>query len=280
MININKDRKSIMNQHPFYWVDAFTEEPFKGNPAAVCLINKSLNDSLYQSIATEIKLSETAFAEKIGESEYNLRWFTPVFEMPLCGHATLATAHILFSKYNQKSPISFHTKSGVLKVEKTADGIRLAFPVFPTYSAEPPSELLDALGVKTPLESVYEKSMGAYILLLKDTKAVESVEPNFEALSRVCKKHSLMGAIVTAGGSQGYDFVSRVFAPGAGVDEDPVTGLAHCMMATYWSAKLGKTKMFAYQKSKRGGELGLELKDDTLYITGKAITLIEGSISI
>jgi PhzF family phenazine biosynthesis protein len=269
-----------MGQYPFFWVDAFTEKPFKGNPAAVCLINTGLNDRLYQSIATEINLSETAFAEKIGESEYRLRWFTPVFEMPLCGHATLATAHILFTKYAEKSPISFHTKSGVLKVNNTPEGIRLTFPVFPSTSAEPPAELLQALGVKSPLDSVYEKSMGAYLLLLEDEKAIESVEPNFEALNRVCKKQGLIGAIVTTRGSEKFDFVSRVFAPGAGVNEDPVTGLAHCMLVPYWASKLGKCKLSAYQMSKRGGELGLELVGETIYITGKAVTLLEGKIAV
>jgi PhzF family phenazine biosynthesis protein len=269
-----------MGQHPFFWVDAFTEELFKGNPAAVCLIDTSLNDTLYQNTAAEINLSETAFAEKIGESDYKLRWFTPVLEMPLCGHATLSTAYILFTKYGEKSPISFHTKSGVLKVYNTSEGIRLAFPVFPSTSAEPPAELLQALGVKNPLDSVYEKSMGVYLLLLEDEEDIESVEPNFEALNKVCKKHGLIGAIVTARGSDKFDFVSRVFAPGAGVNEDPVTGLAHCMLVPYWASKLGKSKLSAYQKSKRGGELGLELVGETIYITGKAVTLLEGNITV
>jgi PhzF family phenazine biosynthesis protein len=269
-----------MGKYPFYWVDAFTEEPFKGNPAAVCLMNTGLSDSLYQNIAAEINLSETAFAEKIGESEYKLRWFTPVFEMPLCGHATLSTAHILFTKYGEKSPISFHIKSGLLKVYKTPEGIRLAFPAFQSSAAEPPRELLKSLGVENPSDSVYEKSLGVYILRLRDEKAIESVEPNFEALRKVCKNDGLMGVGVTARGSGKYDFVSRAFAPGAGVDEDPVTGLAHCILAPYWASKLGKTKLLAYQMSKRGGELGVELEGDTVFITGKALTLIEGSITV
>jgi PhzF family phenazine biosynthesis protein len=269
-----------MGQYPFYWVDAFTEEPFKGNAAAVCLMNTGLSDSLYQNIAAEINLSETAFTEKIGESEYKLRWFTPVLEMPLCGHATLATAHILFSTRNEKSPISFHTKSGVWKAEKKQGGIRLTFPTLQSIKVEPPVELLKALGVTAPLDSLYEKSVGAYIFFLKDEKAIESVEPDFEALKKVTQKLSILGAAVTAKGSGKYDFVSRVFAPGVGANEDPVTGVAHCMMGPIWASKLGKTEMCAYQKSKRDGELRLELVGDTVFITGKAVTLIEGSISV
>lgn len=269
-----------MGQNPFYWVDAFTQDLFKGNPAAVCLMNTSLDDDLYQRLAAEINLSETAFTEKIGEAEYKLRWFTPVMEVPLCGHATLATAYILFSKYHEKSPISFHTKSGVLKVEKVVEGVRLALPSYSTTKVKPPPEILRALRIEAPLDTLFEKSIGAYIFLLKDEKAVISVEPDFKTLLDACKKHGAVGAIVTAEGSGGYDFVSRVFVPGAGVNEDPVTGLAHTMLTPYWAAKLGKNRMRAFQRSKRGGELLLELKGDIVYITGKAVTLFEGFISL
>jgi PhzF family phenazine biosynthesis protein len=263
---------------PFYWLDVFTSKQFKGNPAAVCLMKTDYEDKVYQSIAAELKLSETAFTEKIKDNEYKLRWFTPTMEAPLCGHATMATAHTLFTKHDVKSPIMFHTMSGVMKVEKDKDGIALNFPF---YSLEKTDDLkiLEPLGIKDYVEVSYS-NIGAFAVVLKDSSQVTGTRPDFTKLRELCVKLNILGVVVTAIGSGSVDFVFRVFAPGAGIDEDQGTGIAHCVIARYWGSKLEKSKMRTIQLSERGSEMVVEVGESGVRITGKVTELIEGQLHI
>ncbi len=215
-------------------------------------------DKVYQNIAAELKLSETAFTEKMKNNEYKLRWFTPTMEAPLCGHATMATAHTLFTKLDVKSPIMFHTISGVMKVEKEKEGITLNFPI---YSLEEPDDLkiLEPLGIKDYVEVSYS-NLGAFAIVLKDSNQVTGTKPDFTKLRELCVKLNILGAVVTAKGSGSVDFVYRVFAPGAGIDEDQGTGIAQCVTARYWESKLEKSKMRTLQLSERGSEMSVVLE--------------------
>ena len=266
------------NEAPLYQVDAFTDEPFKGNPAAICVMRTDLDDSLYLSIAGEMNLSETAFLEQADtEGEYRLRWFTPKQEVPLCGHATLATAHILFSQGLKSEKITFHTKSGLLYAFKTSDGVQLDFPRNDPYPVEPLEDVIDALGIKEPVEFSYTNTNQKLLVEVEKEDTVQSLNPNFSALLKCQNPHGWFGVIVTSR-SDHYDFVSRYFAPWRGVNEDPVTGSAHTVLAPYWAEKLGKTKMFAYQASDRGGELRIELLEKRVLITGRAVKVLEGKL--
>jgi PhzF family phenazine biosynthesis protein len=263
---------------PFYWLDVFTSQQFKGNPAAVCLMKTDYEDKVYQNIATELKLSETAFTENIKDNEYKLRWFTPTMEAPLCGHATMATAHTLFTKLDVKSPIMFHTMSGVMKVEKEKDSIALNFPF---YSLEETDDLkiLELLGIRDYVEVSYS-NLGGFTAVLKESSQVSDVKPDFAKMREYCGKKNILGAIVTAKGSGSVDFVYRVFAPGAGVDEDQGTGIAQCIIARYWGLKLGKTRMRSLQLSERGSEMFVEIGESGVRIMGKVTELIEGHLTL
>jgi PhzF family phenazine biosynthesis protein len=266
------------DEAPLYQVDAFTDEPFKGNPAAVCMMPTDLDDSLYLSIAAEMNLSETAFMEQAdAEGEYRLRWFTPRQEVPLCGHATLATAHILFSQGLKSEMISFHTKSGLLYALRTPKGVRLDFPRNDPYPVETIEDVIEALGIEEPVEFSYSNTNQKLLIEVKEEDAVRSLHPDFSALLKCQNPHGWFGVIVTSK-SRKYDFVSRYFAPWRGVNEDPVTGSAHTVLAPYWAERLGKRKMMAYQASNRGGELGVELLEKRVLITGKAVTVLEGKL--
>lgn len=263
---------------PFYWLDVFTSQQFKGNPAAVCLMKTDYEDKVYQNIATELKLSETAFTENIRDNEYKLRWFTPTMEAPLCGHATMATAYTLFTKLDVKSPVMFHTMSGVMKVEKEKDSIALNFPF---YSLEETNDLriLEPLGIRDCVEVSYS-NLGAFAVVLKDSNQVTDVKPDFAKLRESCVKLNILGALVTAKGSGSVDFVYRVFAPGAGVDEDQGTGIAQCAIARYWGSRLGKTRMRSLQLSERGSEMSVEVRESGVRITGKVTELIDGNLTL
>jgi len=266
------------NEAPLYQVDAFTEVPFKGNPAAICMMPTDLEDSLYLSIAAEMNLSETAFLEqKDVEGEYELRWFTPKQEVPLCGHATLATAHILFSQVLKTEKITFHTKSGILHALKTPDGIQLDFPRNDPYPVEPLEDVIDALGLSEPIGFFYSNTNQKLLIEVENEDIVVGLHPDFSALLKCRNPHGWFGVIVTSR-SDHHDFVSRYFAPWRGVNEDPVTGSAHTVLAPYWAEKLGKTKMFAYQASDRGGELRIELLEKRVLITGRAVKVLEGKL--
>jgi len=266
---------------PLFQVDAFAREPFGGNPAAVCLMPCDLEDPVYRSIAREMNLSETAFAERLGEGDYRLRWFTPLREVPLCGHATLATAHVVFNHLGfDGERISFQTLSGTLHAERAPEGIRLDFPRNDPAEVEPPRALLRALGASEWRAVLYSWSNQKLLVHVDSEEGVRGIKPDFRGLLAAENSLGWRGVIVTSEGSGPHDFVSRYFAPWMGVDEDPVTGSAHTVLAPYWSGLLGKKRMRAYQASERGGELLLELGEDRVYITGGAVTVLEGRLLI
>lgn len=254
-----------------YQVDAFTERPFTGNPAGVCILEAQKDDEWLQNVAGEMNLSETAFIFRRGE-EFDLRWFTPTAEVDLCGHATLAGAHILWEKgYLQKDKTAkFSTKSGLLTAEYKDGWVQLNFPAIPESKTEPPDELVSALGVKP----VYVgKNIFDFLVEVESEEIVRSMNTNLIMISKIPAR----GVIVTAK-SREYDFVSRFFAPNVGISEDPVTGSAHCCLGPYWMERLGKSTFTAYQASKRGGILKVEVVNDRVLIFGKAVTVIEGDL--
>ncbi len=265
---------------PIIQIDAFTSKPFKGNPAAVCLLDETRSAEWMQNVATEMNLSETAFIVPRADGGFDLRWFTPAIEVPLCGHATLASAHAMWEtgKLAENQEARFFTLSGWLTAKKTGDRIEMDFPALFSDAAELPENLPEALGIapgKTICKVVRDKRDVNFLIELELEESVRNLKPNFELLRRAVDS----GVIVTArGGSSKYDFVSRYFACYAGIDEDPVTGSAHCMLAPYWSAKLGKTEMLAYQASARGGEVIVRLNGDRVALGGRAVTIFRGSL--
>lgn len=250
-------------------VDAFTDKPFSGNPAGVCVMEEFLDEKLMQKIAFEMNLSETAFLEKRDDGSYNLRWFTPEAEVDLCGHATLASSHIIWEtgKEDKSSTLQFHTRSGVLKANYKNGEIELNFPAIESDQADIPEGLTKALGVK-PVSN--HKTQWYYIAELDSEETVRNVKPDFDMLESL----DTWGTIITAKASTaGYDFVSRFFAPLKGVKEDPVTGSAHCALGPYWMKKIGKNSFKAYQASKRGGDIGVRVEEERIFLTGKGVTM-------
>ncbi len=255
-------------------VDAFTDRAFGGNPAAVCILDEPRDDGWRRDVAREMNLSETAFLEKRADGSYTLRWFTPAVEVDLCGHATLASAHILWETGEMAAgeTARFHTRSGVLSAVKRGDWIEMDFPAEPEKPAEAPPELLEALGV-TPVYT--GRNRFDYLVEVGDELIVRELVPDMTRL----KKVDMRGVIVTSRSrSAGFDFVSRFFAPAVGVDEDPVTGSAHCCLGPYWGAKLGKTSLSALQVSARGGILRVGLKGDRVLIGGQAVTVLRAEL--
>jgi len=261
--------------HLLYQVDAFTDEPFKGNPAAVCLLSKPESDAWLQAFAAEMNLSETAFLLSDGEG-WHLRWFTPKTEVDLCGHATLASAAVLLNRLPnfQGRTIKFRTLSGQLNAYQTGQAITLDFPamVYKPHTIVP--KILDVFGF-IPINAVFS---GSYVLYeASSEKFIRQAQPDMEALAKL----PLPEVIITAKSEcPAFDFISRFFAPQLGIDEDPVTGSAHCLLAPYWAEKLGKKEFIAYQASQRGGELHLNLRADRVEITGYARILFKGEILI
>ncbi len=259
--------------YPLFQVDAFTDQPFAGNPAAVCLLAAPAETTWMQQVAAEMNLSETAFVTPQTDG-YGLRWFTPTVEVALCGHATLASAHVLWSsgKLDRATPARFHTLSGLLTATRRGDWIDLDFPSKPEAAAEPPADLSAALGVAP----VYVgRSQFDYLVEVADEQTVRAMQPDHARLRTL----PVRGVIVTSRAtSTRFDFVSRFFAPGSGIDEDPVTGSAHCCLAPFWAARLGKTTLRAYQASARGGVLKLQVKDDRVLIGGQAVTVLRGEL--
>ena len=254
-----------------YQVDAFTSKPFGGNPAAVVPLTEWLPAETMQGVALENNLSETAFFVPEGDG-YGLRWFTPTFEIDLCGHATLASAHVLFEVLKVSGDtLKFRTKSGMLTVAREGGRFVLDFPSRPASVCEMPAGLIEAIG-KEPKEILRARD---YMLVYGSEDEVRSIKPNFEALMNI-NTHAV---IVTAPGDDS-DFVSRFFAPEFGVPEDPVTGSAHCTLIPYWAEELGKEKLFARQVSERGGELFCELAGDRVKIGGNATLYLKGEIYV
>ncbi|MBI1357239.1 MAG: PhzF family phenazine biosynthesis isomerase [Acidobacteria bacterium] len=257
---------------PIYTVDAFAERPFQGNPAAVCLLDKGAEASWMQALAAEMNLSETAFLVPSGEA-FGLRWFTPAVEVDLCGHATLASAHVLWESGRLASdrPALFDTRSGRLTCTRRGDWIEMDFPASPPRPEAAPEELLTALGAQAVWTG---KTRFDYFLELESEQAVRELAPDFRALSR----QPVRGVMVTAPGAAPYDFVSRFFAPGSGIDEDPVTGSAHCALAPYWTGKLGKAEMLGFQASARGGAVRVRPEGDRVVLAGRAMTVVQGEL--
>lgn len=255
-----------------YQVDAFTSEVFRGNPAAIIPLESWLETELMQKIAVENNLSETAFFVK-KDDVYEIRWFTPTYEIDLCGHATLASAFVIFEILKLETEIvNFHShKSGILTVEKKEDLLVLDFPSRPVSSAEIPEVLIEAIG-KMPKEVLKARD---YFLVYETEQEVLEIKPNFSKLLEI----DAHGFIVTAKG-ENSDFVSRFFAPEVGVFEDPVTGSAHCNLIPFWAERLGKTELFAKQISARGGELFCELVGDRVKIGGNAVLYLKGEIYV
>lgn len=258
---------------PIYQADAFTSALFGGNPAAVCPLREWLPAPLMQKIAAENNLAETAFFVPQGHG-YELRWFTPEYEIDLCGHATLASAHILFTELGYaQDEIHFHTlKAGALTVGRRDDLYTLNFPSRIPEAASAPEVLIEALGGTVPKEVLRSRD---YMLVYENESAIAGMKPDFALLAKV----DTVGVIVTAPGKN-CDFVSRFFAPSAGIPEDPVTGSAHCNLIPYWAEKLGRTELHAYQISARGGELWCTQKGDRVTMAGKAVTYLRGEITI
>ncbi|HUI40748.1 MAG TPA: PhzF family phenazine biosynthesis protein [Terriglobia bacterium] len=257
-------------------VDAFTDVPFHGNPAAVCFLDETRDDAWMQSVAREMNLSETAFlrARGDGPGEIDLRWFTPAAEVDLCGHATLASAHALWESGRLAAEVAahFHTRSGVLIAERRGDWIELDFPSLPEQPATPPPELRSALSV-TPV--YVGLSRFDYLVELGSEASLRALRPDFAGLRRVPGR----GVIVTSQSeSPEYDFVSRYFAPNYGIDEDPVTGSAHCVLAPYWARKLGRPTLTGYQASARGGVVLVRLDGDRVRLGGRAVTVLRGEL--
>ncbi len=254
-----------------FQVDAFTDRPFAGNPAAVCILTEPREASWMQNVAREMNLSETAFLCARADG-FDLRWFTPSVEVDLCGHATLAGAHILWEtgRLDRREQARFHTRSGLLTAAYNRGEVELDFPATPDEPAKAPEGLAGALGAAP---TYVGRSMYDYLVEVESEGAVRGLRPDFGLL----KSLDVRGTIVTArSDSPGCDFVSRFFAPGAGIDEDPVTGSAHCCLGPYWSRRLGGREFVAHQVSARGGRVRVRLAGDRVILGGRAVTVLRG----
>jgi PhzF family phenazine biosynthesis protein len=258
---------------PIYQVDAFASRRFAGNPAAVMVLDRFPDDPMLQAVAAENNLAETAFLVPAGE-DFLLRWFTPTVEVPLCGHATLASAAVVMERLDpERKRVVFHSASGPLSVERTATGYVMDFPARVSEPMATPPLLTAAIGY-TPVEVVADRFN--YLALLETVDQVRSLAPDQGTISKLDRS----GLIVTAPGDNGYDFVSRYFAPAKGIPEDPVTGGAHCALAPYWAERLGKTTFRAFQASKRGGEILCRLVGDRVELEGSCVFYLEGQAEI
>lgn len=269
-----------MIEIPIYQVDAFTNRAFGGNPAAVCPLDAFPGDALLQAIALENNLSETAFIVPLGDdvdADYHLRWFTPGVEVALCGHATLATAHVVFTQLRPELDlVRFKTLSGFLTVKRGRERYQMDFPCYRPFPYQTPSGLGAAMGAEPLLVLKSEQGDRDLLLVYPSAAIVAALEPDLNAL----KAFAPFGFIATAAGEGDTDFVSRCFFPNHGIGEDPVTGSAHCVSAPYWADQLGKTEMFAKQTSARGGDLWLKLQGDRLLISGQAVEVMRGKLTL
>ena len=267
--------------YDLYQVDAFTDRAFAGNPAAVCLLPGPREPEWMQKVAAEMNLSETAFLYSEEQGGYQLRWFTPAVEVELCGHGTLASAHVLWEtgQLAAGKPACFHTLSGLLTAERREGPgaeIELDFPARPVEEAELPPGLAEAVGAEPRFVG---RSRYDYLLELPSEAAVREAVPDHAVLRTL----PVRGVIITARGEEtnsqpSFDFVSRFFAPGSGTDEDPVTGSAHCSLGPYWASRLGKTSFLAWQASERGGAVRVRLEGDRVRLGGRAVTVLQGRL--
>jgi predicted PhzF superfamily epimerase YddE/YHI9 len=258
---------------PIFQLDAFATRRFAGNPAAVMPIDRFPDDATMQAVAAENNLAETAFLVAEGK-DYRLRWFTPLVEVPLCGHATLASAAVVMERLEPgRTEVVFHSASGPLAVRRAGLAYVMNFPARPSEPIPPPPGLAEALGA-APIE-VFANVFN-FMALVESAKILRELAPDMAALARMDRP----GVIVTASGDGGYDFISRYFAPAKGIPEDPVTGAAHCMLAPYWGKRLGKTSLRAFQASRRGGEITCRLLDDRVELEGSCIFYLQGEVEI
>jgi len=259
---------------PYYHVDSFTSELFAGNPAGVCLLEAFPPDATMQKIAAENRHSETAFVVPRVDSDFDLRWFTPLLEDDLCGHATLASGFVLALRDHKSWPVRFHTQSGVLTVARDQDFFEMDFPVRPPQPCQIPPDLLPALGIK----AAHVLKARDYLVVLDRAEQVKELVPNIAALAGL--DIGLGGTIVTAPGSGDVDYVCRFFPPSVGIDEDPATGSIQCTLAPYWARRLGKSTLHMQQLSPRGGSMRCTLDGDRVKISGKARLYLEGTIEL
>jgi predicted PhzF superfamily epimerase YddE/YHI9 len=259
---------------PYYHVDVFTGELFSGNPAGVCILSAFLADGMMQKIAVENRHSTTAFVVPRGDSDFDLRWFTPKVEDDLCGHATLASAYVLALRKHNVWPVRFHTRSGMLTVAHEGDCFEMDFPARPSQPCDVPVGLLPALGLKTALVT---KSRD-YLVVVDRAAQVRGLSLDIGALAKL--DIGLSGAIVTAPGEGDADYVCRFFAPSIGIDEDPATGSIHCTLAPYWAEQLGKDRLRAQQLSARGGDMQCTFAGDRVKIAGRARLYLHGTLEV
>lgn len=266
-----------MKTYPIYQIDAFTSKLFAGNPAAVVLLDKFFPTKTMHSLAQENNLSETAFVVARPDGDYDLRWFTPTHEVDFCGHATIATAHVMLSELKKPSPINFQTKIGLLQVGLNNKGYEMCAPCFTMNTVELSKQFLATFD-HLPIAAWHSRKN--IFLMLPSADAVADFKPDFNAIKSLsAQKEVDEGVIIMAAGDgkfAKYDFVSRYFVPTFGIDEDPVTGSNHASLAPFWAERLGKMEMLAYQASARGGELKLKLEQNKVYIAGQAVTYMRG----
>ncbi len=257
---------------PLYQVDSFTDRPFTGNPAAVCLLKKMAPEEWMQAVALEMNLSETAFVASRSDGSFDLRWFTPLVEVDLCGHATLAAAHVLFEQgLVKRNTVEFHTLSGLLTAKQDDGWLELDFPSQPPRPCQLAQEVITALGV----EPLYTGGNDTdYLVEVADAEQVRKLAPDMATLAAVTKR----GVMVTAPGNGDCDFVSRFFAPAIGIPEDPVTGSAHCCLGPFWQQRLGKERLVARQVSARGGVVRVTISEDRVLLGGQAVTVLAGQL--
>ena len=258
-----------------YQVDAFTSKPFAGNPAAVCILPQERDERWMQNVAAEMNLSETAFLVRASDG-YNLRWFTPAAEVALCGHATLASAHILWEtgELRPNEQARFHTLSGLLTADRRGDWYEMDFPAKSETPVEIPADLIATLGENIQAQNIVANEFD-FLVEVASESVVRSLQPDITRLSKLPAR----GVIVTSrSDSPDYDFVSRFFAPAVGVNEDPVTGSAHCFLSPYWSARLGRDQLIGYQASPRGGIVKVRLDGDRVHLGGQAVTVLRGEL--
>ena len=260
-----------------YQVDAFTDKPFSGNPAAVCLLDAPKDAVWMQAVAREMNLSETAFLEPRADG-FGLRWFTPTVEVALCGHATLASAHVLWEtgRLAPSTPARFHTQSGLLTCHKAGAWIEMDFPAKTEQPVDPPPGLFEGLGVTASMVSYVGRNQFDYLVQLSRASTLRSLKPDHARLRAM----PVRGVVVTAlSDAPEFDFISRFFAPGSGIDEDPVTGSTHCLLGPFWKARLGKERLMAYQASARGGVMQVTPRGDRVILAGHAVTVLRGELA-
>ena len=275
-------RHNLKMPFPIVQVDAFTATPFAGNPAAVCILPGPAETAWMANVAREMNLSETAFLypESSGgaaHGEYHLRWFTPAVEVDLCGHATLASAHVLWDDGHVEPhhSIRFHTKSGILSCARLDTWIEMDFPATFVEPAEPPAQLAEAIGAEFEFVG---RSKFDYLVEVADEATLRALTPNHHLLRQLPVRGIIATALADSGHVHDYDFVSRFFAPGSGIDEDPVTGSAHCSLAPYWSKRTGRAEMTGYQASLRGGTVKVRHDQDRVLLSGQAVTVLRGEL--